>query len=110
MPYDPTMPDGPTPSIAITPDGRPRLGETYTIPAREGRAVRLAAGDGLTIETPEGTQVCDFFALIEGSAAEMLSMEHCRTALGRIHIRPGDRLVTNRRRAILALEEDSSPG
>ncbi|MEM6421447.1 MAG: urea carboxylase-associated family protein, partial [Pseudomonadota bacterium] len=45
-----------------------------------------------------------------GNPAEMLSMEHCRTALGRIYFAVGDVLVTNRRRALLELVEDSSPG
>ncbi|MEM7498628.1 MAG: urea carboxylase-associated family protein [Pseudomonadota bacterium] len=110
MAYDPTAPDGPAPSIAIAPDGRPVAGARYIVPAREGRAARLAAGQTLTLITPEGTQVCDFFALAAESPAEMLSMEHCRTALGRIYVREGDILVTNRRRPVLRLIEDSSPG
>ncbi|MGI9449826.1 MAG: DUF1989 domain-containing protein, partial [Geminicoccaceae bacterium] len=38
------------------------------------------------------------------------SMEHCRTALGRIYARQGDQLVTNRRRPLIEIAEDSSPG
>ncbi|MEL6767213.1 MAG: urea carboxylase-associated family protein [Pseudomonadota bacterium] len=110
MAYAPTMLDGPTPSVAIAPEGRAVAGQTYVIPAREGRAVRLEAGQSLWIETPEGTQVCDFFALAAESPAEMLSMEHCRTALGRVYLRTGDELVSNRRRAMLTLVEDTSPG
>lgn len=108
--YDPVRADGPAPSVAVGADGRLTPGSRHVIPAREGRAVRLAPGEALRIETPAGGQVCDFFALVDGEPAEMLSMEHCRTALGRIYVRTGDRLVTNRRRAILCLEEDSSPG
>ncbi|MEO0994042.1 MAG: urea carboxylase-associated family protein [Pseudomonadota bacterium] len=108
--YDPLVLDWPAPSVAVGPQGRAEPRMRHRVPVREGRAVRLAPGQTLRIETPEGCQVCDFFALVDGTPTEMLSMEHCRTALGRIHIRPGDRLVTNRRRAILALEEDSSPG
>ena len=37
-------------------------------------------------------------------------MEHARAWLDRITPRPGDALVTNRRRPILTLLEDSSPG
>lgn len=110
MAYDPSRLDGPASSVAIGPDGVPDHGAWYVIPAREGRAVRLAAGETLRIETPKGGQVCDFFALAADGVAEMLSMEHCRTALGRIYIRTGDRLVTNRRRPILTLIEDTSPG
>lgn len=108
--YDPVRCDVPAPSVAVGRQGRLSPGARAVIPAREGRAVRLRPGEALRIETPHGGQVCDFFALVDGAPAEMLSMEHCRTALGRIHVRTGDRLVTNRRRAILCLEEDSSPG
>jgi len=110
MAYDPTSLDGPAPSVPIPEDGRPAPGTRHVIPPREGRAVRLSAGDRLRIENPGGSQVCDFFALVADEPAEMLSMEHCRTALGHIFPRVGDTLVTNRRRAILTLEEDSSPG
>ena len=41
---------------------------------------------------------------------EFLSMEHCRTSLGRIYVRTGDRLVTNRREALVEIEEDTSQG
>ena len=37
-------------------------------------------------------------------------MEHTRTALSRIMVRVGESLVTNQRRPILTLVEDTSPG
>jgi uncharacterized protein YcgI (DUF1989 family) len=37
-------------------------------------------------------------------------MEHLRTTLGRIRVHVGDALVTTRRRPILRLVEDTSPG
>ena len=111
-PYQAAQPDGsnPTANNPISPDGRPELGVEYTIPARQGRAVRLKRGQILTIVNPQGHQVCDFFAITEASPAEFLSMEHCRTALGRIYVKSGDSLVTNRRRALIEITEDSSPG
>jgi uncharacterized protein YcgI (DUF1989 family) len=39
-----------------------------------------------------------------------MSMEHSRVAIGRLVPRPGDALVTNRRRPILTLVEDNSGG
>lgn len=112
MTYDPAIPDGSnaTQSSPISKDGKPQIGKHYEIPAREGRAVRLDEGDQIKIINPMGNQVCDFFALCDGSLSEFLSMEHCRTALGRVYVRKGDTLVTNRRQALIAIEEDTSPG
>ena len=94
----------------ISPDGRPEPGRSYTVPAREGRAVRLVAGERLTVVNPHGTQVCDLWAFAAANPAEFLSWEHARAGLGRIAPRVGDALLTNRRRPILTLVEDTSPG
>ena len=94
----------------IAPDGRPEPGRRYAVPAREGRAVRLARGQSLTLVNTHGTQVCDLWAFSAANLAEFLSWEHARVALGRITPRVGDALLTNRRRPILTLVEDSSPG
>lgn len=112
MTYSPDRPDGrnATATSPIAADGRAEPGVVYEIPAREGRAVRLRVGERLRVVNPSGRQVCDFFAVAEGSPAEHLSMEHVHTALGGVFVAPGDTLVTNRRRAILRFLEDSSPG
>lgn len=111
-PYDPSRPDGINPSATevLGPGGRIVPGVVHTIPARQGRAVRLKAGERIRVITPSGSQVCDFFAVIDGAPAEYLSMEHCHTALGGVMVHEGDTLVTNRRRAILTITEDTSPG
>ncbi len=110
--FDPATPDGRngTPEAAFSADGTAEPGRQYEIPARCGVAVRLASGQGLVIENPTGAQVCDFWAFNAGDLDEHLSMEHLHTALGRIYPKPGDLLVSNRRRALLRFEEDSSPG
>lgn len=112
MTYDPARPDGTnlTLSCPVSNSGVAETGRRYRIPARQGRAVRLEAGAEITIHNPGGNQVCDFFALIDGSPAEFLGMEQCRTTLGRIYVRTGDRLVTNRRRALVEIVEDTSKG
>ncbi|WP_375596647.1 urea carboxylase-associated family protein [Algihabitans albus] len=94
----------------ISPDGRPEPGQLYSVPARQGRAVRLHKGERLKIVNTHGTQVCDTWAFSAEDPAEFLSMEHLRAWIGRLVPRPGDELATNRRRPILVLEEDSSPG
>ena len=81
-----------------------------TVPARQGRALRLSRGQSLRLINTHGTQVLDFWAFNAVDPREFLSMEHLRASLGRIMPKAGDSLVTNRRRAILSFEEDSSPG
>ncbi len=110
--FDPATPDGRNASLesAISPDGAPEPGRRYVIPAGCGVAVRLAAGQRLTVINTHGTQVGDFWAFSAGDLGEYMSMEHVHTDLGSIFPKVGDRLITNRRRAILHFEQDSSPG
>ncbi|MEZ8005903.1 MAG: urea carboxylase-associated family protein [Amylibacter sp.] len=110
--YDPLQPDGYNDTIKkpISEDGIAVVGIRYIIPARQGRAVRLKQGQIIAIHNPKGNQVCDFFAIINGSESEFLSMEHSRTALGRIYVKEGDILVTNLRRPLIEIIEDRSPG
>lgn len=82
----------------------------HTIPARRGKAARLTAGEAIRIINTHGTQVVDTWAFSADDLSEFMSMEHIRPTLGRIFPRKGDALVTNRRRPILHLEEDTSPG
>ena len=109
--YTPANPDGKNGTLndPIETGGIPVIKKEYEIPAREGRAVVLTAGQKIKITNPHGNQVCDFFAQVENSPSEFLSMEHTRTTLGRIYVKTGDQLVTNRRRAIVEILEDTSP-
>ena len=52
----------------------------------------------------------DTWAFNAGDMAECMSMEHSRVAIGGVFPRPGDTMVTNKRRPILTLVEDTSPG
>lgn len=81
-----------------------------TIPARRGRALRLRAGAAVRLINTHGTQVVDTWAFNACAAAEFMSMEHSRVAIGRIAPQSGDTMVTNGRRPILTLVEDTSPG
>ena len=80
------------------------------IPARRGRAARVSKGQTVKVINTKGQQVVDTWAFNADDLREFMSMEHSRVALGRIIPAIGDRLVTNRRRAILALVEDTSGG
>ncbi|MFQ6028733.1 MAG: DUF1989 domain-containing protein [Dehalococcoidia bacterium] len=81
-----------------------------TIPARKGKAAWLKAGQQIQVINTHGQQVIDTWAFSREDLTEFLSMEHSRTALARTLPKVGDGLVTNRRRPILQLEEDTSGG
>ena len=80
------------------------------LPARSGKAVRLARGRSLKVVNSHGQQVVDAWAFNADDLGEFMSMEHLRQVLGRIIPRTGDPLATNHRRPILTLVEDTSPG
>lgn len=82
----------------------------HEIPARSGRAVALKAGQAIKIINTHGHQVVDTWAFNANDLSEFLSMEHMRAAINRVRPKPGDALVSNRRRPILTLIEDTSPG
>jgi hypothetical protein len=82
------------------------------LPARHGTAVKLAPGDRLEIINREGGQVVDWWALAHprGDDDEYASMEHTRAALRRLVPRVGDAIYSTRRRPLLTLVADTSPG
>lgn len=80
------------------------------IPARRGKAARLLHGQSVKIVNTYGQQVVDTWAFNLAEIGEFMSMEHTRIAIGRIIPVIGDALVTNRRRSILRLVEDTSGG
>ena len=112
MVYSPAVPDGKNASLdsAVSPDGRPEAGTTYRVPPRCGVAVRVAAGRSIRVINTHGTQVCDFWALCDGAPHEFLSMAHCHTETGGIMPAVGDVMVSNRRRPMLTITSDDSPG
>jgi uncharacterized protein len=80
------------------------------IPARKGKAVRLRKGQRIKVINTKGQQVVDTWAFNADDLREFMSMEHSRVAIGRIIPAIGDALITNRRRPILSLLEDTSGG
>ena len=81
-----------------------------SIPARSGKALRLGARQSVKVINTHGQQVVDTWAFNAADLGEFMSMEHARVTMGHIIPKVGDRLVTNRRRAILQIVEDTSGG
>ena len=80
------------------------------IPARQGKAALVSRGQRVRVINTHGQQVVDTWAFRQDDLTEFMSMEHSRTALGRIMPAAGQSMVSNRRRPILTLEEDTSGG
>jgi uncharacterized protein len=87
------------------PDGAPVL-----VPARYGRAARMAKGQSITLRNIHGNQVVDTWAFNAEDPAEYMCMEHTHSVNSSIYPKVGDAMVTNRRRPILRWVADSSPG
>ncbi len=81
-----------------------------TIPALRGKAAFVAAGQTVRVVNTHGAQVVDTWAFNRADLAEFMSTEHSRAAMLRLTPRIGDTLVTNRRRPILTLTEDTAGG
>jgi uncharacterized protein YcgI (DUF1989 family) len=85
------------------------------VPAASGRAVRVRAGELVRVVDIEGGQVGDVFAFTadvgdEHSGYEHHSASHTRAHTSRLFPAIGEQFVTDRRRPILTLVADTSPG
>jgi uncharacterized protein YcgI (DUF1989 family) len=84
--------------------------DTLRVPGGEGRAVPLGEGQCFRIIDVSGGQVGDLFAFAAADPGEFASASHTRVAIRKLFPRPGDPVLTNRRRPILSVVEDTSPG
>jgi uncharacterized protein YcgI (DUF1989 family) len=81
-----------------------------TIAARSGKAAFLVRGQSVKVVNTHGSQVVDTWAFSRADLGEFMSMEHSRATHRHMIPRVGDALLTNRRRPILTLTEDTSGG
>jgi uncharacterized protein YcgI (DUF1989 family) len=86
------------------------VGERVVVPAREGRGIRIEAGQRFRIVDLDGRQCGDLFAFKADDVREYASAEHTRVHVNRLFPLPGECFVTNRRRPILLFEADETPG
>ena len=84
--------------------------DTLRVPGSEGRAVPLGEGQCFRVIDVAGGQVGDLFAFAAADPVEFASASHTRVAIRKLFPRPGDPVLTNRRRPILSVVEDTSPG
>ncbi|MFC3453458.1 DUF1989 domain-containing protein [Amycolatopsis speibonae] len=79
------------------------------VPPGTAKAVRVAAGDLVRVIDVEGGQVGDVFAFRD-NGTEHHSAAHTRAANDSLFPALGESFVTDQRRPILTLVEDTSPG
>ena len=84
--------------------------ELTRLAARTGTAMRVAKGEALKIVNIHGSQVVDCWAFNADDLDEWMSMPHTRNACRKLTPAVGESFVTNLRRPILTLAEDTSPG
>jgi uncharacterized protein len=80
------------------------------VPAREGRAVVMAVGTTFQVIDVEGSQAGDLWVFSTADPGEYHDAPHTRAEIGRLFPRVGEQFWTNRRRPILTLVHDRSPG
>lgn len=86
------------------------MSERVTVPAREGLALRVRAGQSFRVIDVEGRQCGDLFAFCADDVSEYASAAHTRVHVNRLFPRVGEHFVTNRRRPMLFFLADHSPG
>jgi hypothetical protein len=86
------------------------MAKQVIVPARSGKAVKIREGACVKLINTEGSQVVDTWAFNASDMKEFMSMEHTRVMLGRVNPKCGDDLFSNRRRVLLNIIEDTSPG
>ena len=86
------------------------MAETVRVPGGEGRAVLVGEGQRVRVVDVAGGQVGDLFAFAAADPGEFASAPHTRVAIRKLFPQPGDPVLSNRRRPILSVLEDTSPG
>lgn len=81
-----------------------------TIRGGRGAAIRLLKGQKIKVINLHGQQVVDTWAFNGEDIKEFSSMEHTRSCLEKIIPGVGDSIYSNKRRPILGVVEDTSPG
>jgi uncharacterized protein YcgI (DUF1989 family) len=86
------------------------MAHSVRIPACEAQGVHVNAGSSFRVIDVEGGQVCDLWAFVADDPSEWHAAECTRAAARRLFPALGESFVTNRRRPILTLVADHSPG
>jgi uncharacterized protein YcgI (DUF1989 family) len=86
------------------------MSDPIAIPARRGKAAFVRSGQTIKVINTHGEQVVDTWAFNRADPREFMSMEHSRATHHHMIPRIGDQLLTNHRRPILTILEDTAGG
>ena len=86
------------------------MSELTKVPARRAKAQRVEAGRQIQVVNTHGTQVVDTWVFNAEDLSEWMSMEHTRATINKMMPDLGEAFLSNRRRAIVTITEDTSPG
>ena len=84
--------------------------DTHHVAARTGKGFEVATGDLIRITDLKGSQPVDFWAFSKADHLEFLSCEHTKPSIEKLFPHVGDSAFTNRRRRIVTVVDDTSPG
>ena len=84
--------------------------DSVEVPGYEGRAIDAPQGSTVRVTNVEGCQIADFFALAKTDVDEVLSPSATRNKNFRMFPAVGEPFVSNRKRPMLTLLDDNSPG
>lgn len=87
-----------------------RLDDSFVLAASHGKAVRLKQGQQLKVINPFGTQAVDFWCFVDGDLTEYLSMDNFRSFNSTVIASKDTALVSNHRRPLVTIVEDTSTG
>jgi hypothetical protein len=82
----------------------------HRVTARTGKAIEVREGQRVAIIDVDGGQVGDFFAFNRHDFGEYLSASHTRAFNSAVFPRVGQSFVSSRRRPMLRVLADTSPG
>ncbi len=82
----------------------------HICPASYGHAFEVEKGQSFRLTDLEGQQPIDFWTFNKDDPMEHLSVCHTRVANLSMEVKPGQSAVTNKRRPIVTMLEDNSPG
>lgn len=82
----------------------------HVLPAGQGAAYVLRAGETATIRNPHGTQVVDTWALSLDDPLDYSAMEHSRSVNSNLYMEKGLRVMSVHRRPMMTMTEDTTPG
>ena len=86
------------------------INQSFHIPARTGKGFAVGRGDYVRIIDLQGGQPVDFWAFNRLDVSEYLSCHHTKPSIEKLFPQAGDAAYTNKRRPIVTLVEDNSPG